>query len=109
MPPVFKIHQYSDYSHVLILVQGAIIFFMKDKKADRIADRVAKGFAELRDQQDLSHEAIAEKTGLHRSTISLIESKKRSPTLRNCIKIANALGYELSDLLKEAEDIDSLK
>lgn len=50
-------------------------------------------------KQGLSHDVIAEITGLHRSSISLIESKKRSPTFKNLIKISQALSLELSDIL----------
>lgn len=82
----------------------AIIFLMKDLKSEHMTEAVVDRFTALRKEQGLSHDVVAERTGLNRSTISLIESKKRSPTLKSCLKISHALGYELSDLLKEAQE-----
>lgn len=76
---------------------------MTDRTPEEITDKIVDHFIKLRKGLGLSHERLAEKTGLHRSTISLIESKKRSPTLKNCIKISKALGHELSALLSKAE------
>lgn len=71
--------------------------------ADRIADRAIALLAEERKRLGLSHEKLAERTGLHRSSISLIESKKRKPTLLVATKLALALDLKLSDILKKAE------
>ena len=46
---------------------------------------------EERLKQGLSHEKLAELAGVHRSTISLLESGKTSITLKNVIKISKAL------------------
>ena len=81
-----------------------MIYLMKDLKSEHITEAVIDRFIELRKEQGLSHDAVAEKAGLNRSTISLIEAKKRSPTLKSCLKISYALGYELSDLLKEEQE-----
>lgn len=58
-------------------------------------------FIALRKEHGLSHDQLAEKTGLSRAAISFIESKKRTPSILTCLKIANALGSKLSDLLEE--------
>ena len=51
----------------------------------------------------MSHDKLANATGLSRPAISLIESGKRQPTLLTCIKIATALGLSLGELLIKAE------
>jgi transcriptional regulator with XRE-family HTH domain len=48
----------------------------------------------------LSQELLAEKAGLHPTYIGLIERGKRSPTLRVAQRLAQALGCDLSALLK---------
>lgn len=56
-----------------------------------------------RKEQGLSHERLAQKTGLNRSAISLIESKKRIPTILTCFKLARALDVSLAVLIKKIE------
>ena len=73
---------------------------MKKKQAEQNVDAIVARLKEIRLEQNLSHEKLAEKTKLHRSTISLIESRKRQPTLLTCFKIAEALDVDLADLIK---------
>ena len=42
---------------------------------------------------------LAEKCGLHRSTISLVESKKRMPSILVCLKIAKALDKNIKSMI----------
>lgn len=73
---------------------------MREKQAEQNVDDIIARLKAIRLEQGLSHEKLAEKTGLHRSTISLIESRKRQPTLLSCIKIADALDIKLDDIMK---------
>lgn len=60
-----------------------------------------------RTQQMLSQEKLAEKCGLHRTYISDIERFKRSISLENIQRIADALGlktYQLFIDKNESED-----
>ncbi len=74
---------------------------MKRKSADKTVDDIVARLKKLRLEQNLSHEKLAEKAKVNRSTISLIESRKREPTLLTCIKIANALDIDLADVMKK--------
>ncbi len=47
-----------------------------------------------REQLGLSQEAFADKCGLHRTYISAVERERRSISLGNIQKIADALGVE---------------
>ena len=47
---------------------------------------------------DLSQEQLAEKIGVTRQTISLIESGKYNPTIKLCILICKALNTTLDQL-----------
>ena len=72
---------------------------MRNKELENIASKLVDELIRLRKEQGLSHEKLAEMTGLHRSTISLIESKKRNPTVITCLKICKALELELHTVL----------
>ena len=73
---------------------------MKEKQAEKSVNDIIAKLKAARLEQGLSHEKLAEKAGLNRSTISLIESRKRQPTLLSCIKIADALDVKLDDIMK---------
>ena len=57
-----------------------------------------------RQQTGLSQEAFAEKCGMHRTYISAIECFRRSISLENIQRIADALGVEAYRLLLENQE-----
>ena len=71
------------------------------------AARVSAAFADVlrrhRQKQGLSQETLAERAGLHAVYVSLIERKRRKPTLHVAALLAEALGEPLSKLVSEAE------
>lgn len=52
---------------------------------------------------DLSQEQLAEKVGVTRQTIGMIEAGKFNPSLNLCISICRALGKTLDELFWEEE------
>jgi len=54
---------------------------------------------------DISQEELAQKVGVTRQTIGMIESGNYNPTLKLCIAICKALGKTLDELFWEA-DVD---
>ena len=50
---------------------------------------------------DLSQEELAEKVGVTRQTIGMIEAGKYNPTLNICVAICKVLGKTLDDLFWE--------
>jgi putative transcriptional regulator len=56
-------------------------------------------------EHDLTQAELAERVGVTRQTIGLIENGRYNPTLNLCVAIAKALGKTLDDLFwKESED-----
>jgi transcriptional regulator with XRE-family HTH domain len=51
-----------------------------------------------------SQNVLAEKSGLHRTYIGVVERGEKNITIFNCSKIADALQVKLSDLIRQAED-----
>lgn len=49
-------------------------------------------------QVDLTQQELAEKTGVTRQTISLIEKGNYNPTLKLCLKICYAVNKTLNDV-----------
>lgn len=53
---------------------------------------------------ELSQEQLAEKVGVTRQTIGMIETGKFNPSLNLCIAICRALGKTLNDLFWEVAE-----
>ena len=61
----------------------------------------------IRTEQNLTLEQLAERAGIHRTTVGLLERRERLPTIQVANQIAHALGFSLSDLVQMAESISS--
>jgi len=69
-----------------------------------INQRIANKVRALRDEQGLSLDALAERSGVSRSNISLIERAQSSPTAQVLDRLASALSVALASLF---EDVDA--
>jgi transcriptional regulator with XRE-family HTH domain len=87
----------------MALQAGNHVFMTKDKPPKKIVDSVVSQLLAVRKEKKLSHEKLAQLSKLHRSTISLTESRKMQPTLLTLLKISQALDCDLSRLLAKAE------
>lgn len=76
---------------------------MTKQHPEKTLEIVVRELTKLRKEQGLSHEKLAQRIGVHRSAISLIESGKRSPTLVMCLKIAQGLDTKLGEILAKLE------
>ena len=56
---------------------------------------------EERVRRNLSQEELAEKAGVHRTYIGMIERAEKNITLRNIQKIAQAFGVSIAFLLED--------
>lgn len=78
-------------------------------QADKIVNALLKIVTEYRKAQGLTYEELADRTGIHRTTIALWERNERSPTIHLALQLASGLGIELSELLSRAEAMVSGK
>lgn len=77
--------------------------------APDINQRIAQRLRELRGARGLSLEALAAKSGVSRSMISLIERGETSPTAIVLDKLAVALGVTLATLFNSGDEIAARK
>lgn len=68
--------------------------------SETILIRFGKNVQRIRKEKNISQEKLAEYAGLHRTYIGMIERFERNITLINAEKVANALGVEISELIK---------
>jgi DNA-binding XRE family transcriptional regulator len=66
---------------------------MSSTKEEKIVFKLIAEIEKCRKKKGLSHDKLAKMAGLHRSTVSLIESKKRIPTILTCLKLCNGCAY----------------
>ena len=75
----------------------------KLERAEQVNAKVVKALGRLRVEQGLSHQELANRAGVTRSYIGLLEKGKRRPTLEVALRLSWALGTTLSSLLAESE------
>lgn len=66
-----------------------------------ITKKFGEKIRQIRKQQKMSQNELAEKSGLHRTYIGSVERGERNITLINADKIALALSVKLFELLKD--------
>ena len=88
----------------MLITLVSIHNFAKNKSTYYIMDndlilvQFGKKVQELRKEQNLSQEQVAELAGVHRTYIGMIERAEKNITLRNIEKIAIALNVEVKSL-----------
>jgi len=78
-----------------------MLLSMNHREAQRI---LACGMDRLRDErerQGLTLQKFGQISGVSRTMIARIERGERSPTLIVCLRVADALGLQLVDVLKD--------
>ncbi|MED5618147.1 helix-turn-helix domain-containing protein [Ideonella sp. BN130291] len=72
-----------------------------------INDRIARRVRELRDERGFTLDALAERSGVSRSNISLIERGQSSPTAAVLDKLSAGLGVTLASLFEDSSSTPS--
>lgn len=76
---------------------------MGNPRSEGFVARVVAILVKERLRVGMSHERLAKAAGVHRSTVSRIESGDMSPTLLVLHSICTSLDLEFSDVAEEAE------
>jgi transcriptional regulator with XRE-family HTH domain len=75
---------------------------VKRDQEREIVRKVCEKLVETRLQLGLSQQKLSELAGISRTGLRHVESKETSPTLYSLLKISNALGIDLAELLVRA-------
>ncbi len=70
---------------------------------DEITKALIQAITEERKAQGLTYEQLADRAGVHRTTIALWEREERTPTIQLALQLASALNVPLSLLLARCE------
>jgi transcriptional regulator with XRE-family HTH domain len=70
---------------------------------EQITKELIRAITEERKAQGLTYEQLADRAGVHRTTIALWERQERTPTIQLAIQLAGALNVSLSLLLARSE------
>ncbi len=77
---------------------------VKRSDSEKIATAVVDLLAVARRKMGLNYEDLGGLTGLHATSLSLIERHLRKPTFVNLCRIASALRVRLSTIVRNAEN-----
>jgi DNA-binding XRE family transcriptional regulator len=73
------------------------------KELYAVEKKIVQQLRDERLRQKLSYETLAEASGIHRTSISLIERGKSHPTLIMCLRLCSALGMRLGDIINHVD------
>lgn len=74
-----------------------------DRRDDAAIDAFARTLQRLRRERGLSQEELAHRAGLSTSYVSLLETRKRQPTLTVMLALARELEVSLVEVAEEIE------
>ena len=81
----------------------------KDELRSEICSEIARLLRRERLRQRLSLNVVSSRAGLNRQTVSFIEQEERTPTIDTLLRLSQALGIELEDLIRKARKAASRK
>ncbi len=91
-------------------VKGAIGYGWEVGKSnlrEAVATNVIRLLREAREERGLSMNVVAQRAGLSHSIVSLIERDLRNPTLDTLLRISEAIGVDLGEILTRARSESS--
>ena len=80
-----------------------------ESKAQVICSEAIRFLREERERRGLSKYVIAGRSGLSQQMVGYVERGIRNPTLETAVRMADAIGVDLADILKQARATASKK
>ena len=74
----------------------------KNSLREAIAANVVRFLREERERRGLSMNVVAQRSGLSHSIISLVERDLRNPTLDTLLRMSEAIGIDLGEIITRA-------
>lgn len=81
-----------------IIYKRLLYICMQNIEDSNYLKQFAQRVRTLREAQGISQEKLAERAGLHRTYIGMVERLERNPSLVCIHKIANGLGVHVTEL-----------
>ena len=81
----------------------------KSNLRDNVSANVVRLLREEREKRGLSMNVVAQRSGLSHSIVSLIERDMRNPTLETLLRIAEAIGIDLGEIITRAAKLAAQK
>ena len=81
----------------------------KSNLRDNVSANVVRLLREEREKRGLSMNVVAQRSGLSHSIVSLIERDMRNPTLETLLRIAEAIGIDLGEIITRAAKLAAKK
>lgn len=73
-------------------------------------ERLGEKLRAIRKLQGMSVRELADRCGVHRSTIFEVEAgKRKNPGIQTVARIVDELGYDLDEFLSKSKDVMELK
>jgi transcriptional regulator with XRE-family HTH domain len=76
---------------------------------EAVRGEIVRLLREERKRHKLSNYAVAQRSGVSESMLSLVERGLRNPTMELMLRIADGIGVDLSVILKKAQAKKSVK
>lgn len=77
---------------------------MVEAESETIGAIVLRLLREARQRRRMTMEELADRAGVHRTYIGLLERGERQPTIDVAVRLADALNVRLSNVIEQAED-----
>jgi transcriptional regulator with XRE-family HTH domain len=70
-----------------------------------ISQAFAQVLLRVRKEKGLTHEVLAERAGLHPTTVSLLERAKRQPSIETIFMLAHGLGVDAEVIIRDVRKL----
>lgn len=80
-----------------------------DKSYRELCERIVQWLRDERERQGLSKYEMEQRCGLSQQMVGYVERGLRNPSLETAVRMADALGFDLEEVIKQARKSVSQK